>query len=331
VNNDGILDLVVADQVSVKVQLGNGDGSLQPAVSFKPAGVRPLSVAVADFNGDGKPDIAVANECSTFTAGSCANTGSVGVLAGNGDGTFQLPVKYTSAGKLATSVAVADVNGDTKSDILVSNVCVSVSSCANGTVGVLLNIFKAAVTVQVVSGLNPSLIDQPFDLTATVNSSVPVPDGSEVDFVSSGHLLGSGSTINGIATLTGISFHGYGSHVITAKYAGDLYHAADSATMTQTVKRYPTTTTLTPNINPSTVGQKVTFTATVTPTGPSVPTGNVQFFNNGNLMGSAPLSGGTAKFPKIFSVAGTMSITANYVGDTKSAPSKSDPVLQTVN
>ena len=76
-----------------------------------------FSVAVADVNGDGKPDLVVANR------NTMAAVGSVGVLLGNGDGTFQAAVTYGSGGYQANSVAVADVNGDGKPDLLVANLC----------------------------------------------------------------------------------------------------------------------------------------------------------------------------------------------------------------
>ena len=74
------------------------------------AGSDSRSVAVGDFNGDGKPDLAVANSGSN----------NVSVLLGNGDGTFQAPVNYT-AGSRSASVAVADFNGDGKPDLVVAN------------------------------------------------------------------------------------------------------------------------------------------------------------------------------------------------------------------
>jgi VCBS repeat protein len=67
-------------------------------------------VAVGDFNGDGKPDLAVTGE----------NSSDVSILLGNGDGTFQAPVSY-AAGTTPLFVAVGDFNGDGKPDLVVAN------------------------------------------------------------------------------------------------------------------------------------------------------------------------------------------------------------------
>jgi FG-GAP-like repeat/Abnormal spindle-like microcephaly-assoc'd, ASPM-SPD-2-Hydin len=118
-------------------------------VSYSSGGANPQQVAVADVNGDGKPDLVVANLCVSIS--TCSTTeGSVGVLLGNGNGTFQTAVIYDSGGAQAISVAVADVNGDGHPDVIVSNHCASTSSCANGSVAILLNsgdgTFGSAVT-----------------------------------------------------------------------------------------------------------------------------------------------------------------------------------------
>jgi hypothetical protein len=89
-----------------------------------------------------------------------------------------------------------------------------------------------------------------------------------------------------------------------------------------------TTTVVTSNNNPSTLGQAVTFTATVSP---STATGAVRFLDGGNLLGQGTLSGGTASFTTSSLTSGTHSITAAYGGDANDGPSTSPPLVQTVN
>jgi FG-GAP-like repeat len=112
-----------------------------PAVAYDSGGNDAESVAVADVNGDGKPDIIVANKCGNSS--NCEYYlfgfgGTLAVLLGNGDGTFQPAVAYASRGETPVSVAVADVNGDGKPDIIVANKCASGTNCnsGNGSVGI---------------------------------------------------------------------------------------------------------------------------------------------------------------------------------------------------
>jgi hypothetical protein len=78
-------------------------------------GFDPSAVAVADFNGDGIPDLAVANR----------NNDSASVLLGNGDGSFRDPVTY-GAGSFLTAVAALDVNSDGLPDLVVGNANITV-------------------------------------------------------------------------------------------------------------------------------------------------------------------------------------------------------------
>ena len=116
------------------------------APTYGSGGQYAYSVVVGDMNGDGKPDLVVANRCDA--TGNCAN-GSVSVLLGNGDGTFQAAVSYGSGGQDATSLVVGDVNVDGKLDLVVANRCAD-HTCANGSVSVLLGngdgTFQAAVS-----------------------------------------------------------------------------------------------------------------------------------------------------------------------------------------
>ena len=74
------------------------------------------SFVVADVNGDGNPDLLVANVCADLYC-TGGDNGGVSVLLGNGDGTFQTAVNYDTSG--AYSISVADVNLDGKPDLVV--------------------------------------------------------------------------------------------------------------------------------------------------------------------------------------------------------------------
>ncbi len=120
VNGDGKGDLIVVDQGnqqphkngSMAVLLGHGDGTFDAAKLY-PAGELLQGFALGDFNGDGRLDVAVANT----PAGS---TGSIAVLLGNGDGTFQAP-RFVNGGSNPFKIAVADFNHDGKQDLVVAD------------------------------------------------------------------------------------------------------------------------------------------------------------------------------------------------------------------
>src|SRR5205085_3313162 len=90
----------------------------------------PYAVAIADVNGDGNADLVVAQ----YSLGANA----VGVLLGNGDGTFQAPSNFAT-GASPYGLVVADLNGDGKPDVATANYRASNSSSSGGTVSVLLN------------------------------------------------------------------------------------------------------------------------------------------------------------------------------------------------
>jgi len=129
-NGDGKLDIAAIDRGGdlLDIFLGNGDGTFSIGGTYgtssrgSAAGAQEL--VVGDFNKDGKLDIAVAN----------ANTGDVGVLLGNGDGTFAPAVSYAITGYSPFDIAAADLNGDGYPDL-----AVTAYSDGGVTVGILLS------------------------------------------------------------------------------------------------------------------------------------------------------------------------------------------------
>jgi hypothetical protein len=113
VNRDGRLDLIEAGSTtdingttfSMNVLSNNGgrDFTLLPATSLSSS---PQNGRIADFNGDGKPDLVLANDAATLS-----------VLLGNGDGTFAAPSNISLGGN-PRRVVVGDFNGDGKTDIV---------------------------------------------------------------------------------------------------------------------------------------------------------------------------------------------------------------------
>lgn len=190
VNRDGKPDVIVAEGCgsvsgtcpatgTVSVLLGNGDGTLQPAQNADTGGLA-LFMTVADVNRDGKPDVIVAN-----MNGGSNGQGSVGVLLGNGDGTFQ-PVQLYSSGGAANFVVVADVNRDSKPDILVSN-------GISATIGVLIGngrgAFSTALTYPVIVGASAII---PADLNNDGKIDLVLNGGGAFDGGIFGTVIGNG-------------------------------------------------------------------------------------------------------------------------------------------
>ncbi|HKN70900.1 MAG TPA: FG-GAP-like repeat-containing protein [Terriglobales bacterium] len=156
--DDGKLDLVVANYGSnnVSVLLGNGDASFQAAVNYD-TGINPTWVAIGDFNRDGKLDLAVSDQNCTNGGPPCG-TGTVSILLGNGDGTFQPRVDYPTpqGAEGPNGVAVGDFNGDGILDLALA----TGSGGAGTQVSVLLGngdgTFRSGVNYT--AGLNPAAI-----------------------------------------------------------------------------------------------------------------------------------------------------------------------------
>jgi len=369
INVDGKLDLVVTDHDSntISVILGNGDGSFQAPVQY-PTGVTPLAVAIADFNGDTKLDMAVANASDKtisvllgngdgtfqphvdYPAGATvlavalgdvnrdgkadlitANYSSdkVAVFIGNGDGTFQPHVDYAT-GVRPNSVTVVDLNKDGKLDLVTANYDANTHSISvllgNGT-----GSFPTHVELAV--GTTPK---GPYSAVAgDVNG-----DG-KLDLVTAN---GDGNTVS---VLLGNGDGSFQTHVeypvvgaakavevadLNGDSAPDLAVPNANNTLSVLLNSGGTFVKTKSSLNPSKVGQAVTFTAKVSASiaGTGSPTGNVTFRDGKTVLGVVNMVNGQASLTTSTLTVGTHKIQMLYSGDANFNPHSGRAIVQQV-
>ena len=176
-NDNGRTDLVVAnyDSNTVSVLRNNGNGTFAAKVDYA-TGAYPSSVTTADFNGDGRPDLAVANNISSDN--------TVSVLLGNSDGTFAAKVDY-STGFYPKFATAGDFNGDGKPDLAVAN---------DYTVSVLLNRSPIGLSAQTVAENQP---------VGTMIGTISTDASSTSDTFTYSLVAGTGGTDNACFAIAG--------------------------------------------------------------------------------------------------------------------------------
>jgi MYXO-CTERM domain-containing protein len=174
---------------------------------------------------------------------------------------------------------------------------------------------------------NPVIYSYPTQFTATVTSASGTPTGS-VSFTDNGGSLGTQALLNGSAGFAD-TLSSVGTHDIVATYTPTGSFAASSATCSEVVDAFPTTSVLTVAPTTSTYGSPVTLTAIVSPSrapAPGTPTGVVTFFNGASSVGTGTLVGGVATLSPSTLPGGNYHLTCTYGGSTIYASSTCNSV-----
>jgi Bacterial Ig-like domain (group 3)/MBG domain (YGX type)/FG-GAP-like repeat len=234
-NGDGILDLVVSitgvinpPGGEVQVFLGNGNGTFNPAPLIPDTAAlpyTPLFLSMKDFNGDGIPDIFVANWTYLNLGSTTADI-------------FLNQLSQTATASLA-GVCIAG----TGTHLVQANYPGDVAYASSSSAPIALNASQVATTIVVSSATATVAYGQAATLTATVTSANGIPAGT-VSFMNDGALLGT-ATLNasGKATLTTTALPA-GADAITVSYGGNCPFAASTSSTTIQVGQAPLSVTV---------------------------------------------------------------------------------------
>jgi len=302
----------------------SGDANLTSSTSSSVSQVVNKAATIGVVTPSANP--AFINQTITYTA-----TVS-GVFGGSPTGTVTFKNGATTLGTATVSGGQASIN-KTFSSAGTKPITAIYSGDANftGNTSPALSelITKYSTSTAMVSSLNPSTYGQSLTFTATVSSTFGMPAGT-VTFKNGTTTLGTSTLGGGVATFI-TSNLGVGSKSITAVYNGNTAFAASSSTaVQQVVTKATTTVALVSSLNPSTPGQTVIFTATVSPQFSLMPTGSVTFRDGTKSLKTVALSGGTATFATSTLGLGMHNIAATYNGNANFAISAGG-TTQTVN
>jgi hypothetical protein len=370
-NGDGKPDLVLLlgnktegpgeDPTSVLVEMGKGSGSFTTPSNGNPSFndlVFSYTFGLGDVNGDKKLDLVLAGSNETTAALQ------VHTYFGKGNGTFEPFV--TADVNCYGYFAMADLNGDGRSDLLCdlngkqtfyssngngsyTKGTVFSASSTNGIVladlnkdgtrdAILMNVGSSVTVLLNLSGTSMAasttpatlVYKQPFSIAAPVTASVtqtPHPSGTVV-FKDGTATLGSSALGAAVHVSAGLTV---GAHTLAADYAGDSNFNPHAVTLAKTVGKAGSSTKLASSSNPSTHGHAVTFTATAAPEYAGVPSGKITFKNGSTVLATVTMSSGKATYATSSLAVGTHSITATYTGDGNFNGSTSPVLSQKVN
>jgi Bacterial Ig-like domain (group 3)/FG-GAP-like repeat len=323
------------------VTLGSGPvnpttGTVTITTTSLPVGSDPIT---ATYGGDTNNNPATATTTQivskanpTVTLISSTNPSNPGqavtftaTLPSGVTGTVTFTSGTTSLGTATLAAGVATVMTSTLttgSDLITATY--SGDNNNNSATGTLTQVVGKSTPPVTVTTSGPST----FGGSVTITTTLPPGTTGTVTITSGGVTLGSGSVnpTTGTVVISTTSLP-VGTDTITASYGGDTNNNPATGSATQIVTKATPSVTLTSSANPSTVGQSITFTATLS----ANVTGTVTFLDGSAILGTSTVNNGTAILITSTLTAGSHTITASFGGDTNNSPAVSAPLTQTVN
>jgi parallel beta-helix repeat protein len=258
---------------------------------------QPNTTYALDFFSNTSPDGSNYGEGQTYLGSLLTVTTDA-----SGNATFSAAFANVPAGQSYWSATATNPAGNTSEFSMDVQSVITVPQKSNTSLGIN-------------SSLNPSAFGQQVTFTATVTPAGGTATLSgTISFIVNNTVMSVVTVSNGSATWT--SSFPVGNTTVTAVYSGDSNYLGSQNTFAQTVNQAATSTSLVSSLNPSTFGQQVTFTATVTPaSGNVLPGGTISFLVNNVVMKVVTLNGGNSATYSASLNGGGSSVTAVYSGD----------------
>jgi autotransporter-associated beta strand protein len=328
INSNGTATLPGAPLGAGKHQISvtySGDGSFATSSSsafqqvVNPAGSTTTLLPSANPTGLGQPLILTAT-VAPVAPGTGTASGNVTLLV---DGSPVQTLSLNSSGQAAFTISSLLAGNHT----LAANYLGSTNLTASTSANLVQVISQGTVGVVVSSSANPAVTGQGIIFTVTVAPNAPAtvtPTGNVTLSVDGGAPTTSALGATGKATFNFGSLLA-GTHNVVAQYGGDTNYQSGKNGTVQTVSPDSTTTTI-KEAGSLISGRTLTFTATVTANAPGsgTPTGTVTFQDGVTIIGTAPVSGGTATL-SVQLPTGTQTVTATYSGDANFSASVTSP------